>query len=536
MASASRQSSTWAKDIPASIVVFLVALPLCLGIALASEAPLFSGIIAGIIGGVVIGALSGSEISVSGPAAGLAVIVAGAIESFGGDFRVFLVAVVLAGGLQLLLGLVRAGSLVNYVPSSVIRGMLSGIGVVILLKQIPHALGRDEEFEGSLTFIDLLNPEGNTLTDIINAVQSASLMAIIISGVSLAILILWEQPFIKQRKWSRLIPGPLVVVVLGIAINELLGSAVPRLKLLAADGHMVELPVPATLGEFFNFFSLPKFDAAFASSDTIKLVIQTAIVLALVASLETLLSLEAADKLDPLKRLSSKNKELRAQGLGNALSGLVGGLPITAVIVRTTANIYSGSATRWSAIIHGALLFLTVMLIPAWLNYIPLSSLAAILIVVGYRLASYNLIKRMYASGMKQFVPFVITVLAILFIDLLYGVLIGLLVGFFFVLRGSQSNGFTMASTGKNYLIRINKDVSFLNKNELKEILLDIPLDASIIIDGTRARIIDDDIYQEIEDFAESCKHTGRDVELRNLHSQAPPAYQDRFDLPTLKH
>ena len=504
-----------ASDLPAGLVVFLVALPLCLGIALASGAPLFSGIIAGIIGGLVVSLLSGSEISVSGPAAGLAVIVATAIAHLG-SFRVFLLAVAISGLIQLGLGFLRAGVIGNYVPNAVIKGMLAAIGVVIILKQIPHALGRDLHYEGDFDFFFEMDAESNTLTDIIKAVYSANAEAIIITIVSLAVLLFWERPALRKYNFFKLVPAALIVVILGILINEGFRLFFTDFYLRAEDGHLVSLPQANGLTAFFQQFTLPDWSAL-----NNKQVYVTALTLAIVGSIESLLSIEATDKLDPQRRISSTNRELIAQGVGNLLSGLIGGLPITSVIVRSSANVYAGAKTRLSSFVHGVLLFVCVLLIPGLLNQIPLASLAAILLVIGYKLTKLELYKKMYQAGITQFLPFIVTVIAIVFTDLLNGVLIGLIVGIFFVIRTNHHSALTLVNQENYYLLRFNKDLSFVNKTELKDRLASIPPEADLIIDGTKATFIDNDIYDVIADFQESAKYNNIRVELKNFESKS---------------
>jgi MFS superfamily sulfate permease-like transporter len=398
-------------DLPASIIVFLVAVPLCLGIALASGAPLFSGIIAGIVGGIVVGSLSGSPLGVSGPAAGLAVIVLAAIEDLGA-FESFLLAVVVAGAIQLLLGFLRAGIIGYYFPSSVIKGMLTGIGLIIILKQIPHAFGYDADPEGSLAF---QQPDGhNTFSELYYMLDFISPGALVVTSLSLLILILWEQPFMKRIRLFQLVQGPLVVVALGVLLNMFFQNF-PTFTI--SKEHLVQLPTFSNFTGFIGNFTFPDF-SQFGNPQ----IYTVAITMAVVASLETLLSVEAIDKLDPYKRVTPTNRELKAQGIGNMLSGLIGGLPVTQVIVRSSANIQSGGRTKTSAIAHGILMLSCVVAIPHVLNMIPLASLAAILFLVGYKLAKPKLFIDMYQKGWIQFVPFLVTVLGIMFTDLLYGI------------------------------------------------------------------------------------------------------------------
>ena len=417
------------SDLPASIVVFFVALPLCLGIALASGAPLFSGLIAGIVGGIVVGALSGSQIGVSGPAAGLAAIVLTAIGTLGG-YENFLVAVVIGGAIQLLFGILKAGIIGYYFPSSVIKGMLTGIGVIIILKQIPHFFGYDADPEGDFAFFQVDGE--NTFSEIFLALNSISLGATIIAFVSLGILLLWSQVLSKKGKIFQLVQGPLVAVAVGV-IFYLVTKGNETLAI--AGEHLVQVPVPDSFDSFIGQFSFPNFSIIGTSEVWI-----VGFTIALVASLETLLCVEATDKLDPEKRVTPTNRELLAQGTGNMLSGLIGGLPITQVIVRSSANIQSGGRTKLSAIIHGFFLLISVILIPTVLNMIPLSVLAAVLLIVGYKLAKPSTFKAMYKAGWKQFVPYIVTIVGIVFTDLLIGIGLGLAVGIVIVLLKSYQN------------------------------------------------------------------------------------------------
>ncbi|MEJ8801555.1 SulP family inorganic anion transporter [Pontibacter sp. H249] len=490
------------NDLPAGLVVFLVAVPLCLGIAMASGAPLFSGIIAGIVGGIVVSLISGSQLGVSGPAAGLAVIVLHAIQDLG-SFEVFLSAVVLAGVIQLALGFLKAGNIGYYFPTSVIKGMLAGIGVIIILKQIPHAFGYDENFEGSMHFIE---PQGGTtFSAIFNMLNYITPAALIISVLSLAILILWDQVLVKKGKVFQLIQGPLVVVLLGIGLNIVFQNAFPQLVL--RDNHLVTLPVADSIGGFITQFTAPDFSRIFSYE-----VIFLAGTLAVVASLETLLCLEATDKLDPYKRISPANRELKAQGIGNIISGLIGGLPITQVIVRSSANIQSGGRTKLSAFIHGILILVCVIAIPNILNMIPLASLAAILLMVGYKLAKPELFKSMYRNGMMQFLPFVVTILAIVFTDLLTGIGIGMAVAIFFILKNSYQVSHFMQKEktreGKDkYHMVLAEEVTFLNKGNILRTLRRVPEGAELEIDYTKSAVIDHDVRELIEDFKETA-HT----------------------------
>ncbi len=492
------------SDLPASIVVFLVALPLCLGIALGSGAPLFSGLIAGIVGGIVIGALSGSQLSVSGPAAGLTTIVAAAILKLPA-FEAFLLAVVLCGAFQITLGFLKAGVIGDYIPGAVIKGMLAAIGLILILKQFPHLVGYDADFEGDESFAQPNNE--NTLSAITNSLRYITPVAVIIGVICLVFQFSWEKFVSNKTGFLKLLPAPLVVVLIGVGINEYLkstgGSA------LGAD-HMVNIPIASDAGEFISFFSFP--DWSNLSNVDVWI---TAITLALVASLETLLSLEAIDDLDPYQRVSPTNRELKAQGVGNMISGLIGGLPITSVIVRSSANVNAGAKTKLSAIFHGLLLLLSVALIPGILNLIPKSALAAILIFTGYKLAKPTLFKMYYKKGMDQFFPFVITIAAILFTDLLKGVLIGIVVGLFFIIRSNFRSAVFVVNDKNRYLFRLRKDVSFLNKPIIKRKLEEVPDNSLVLIDASRADFIDKDVVEVIEDFMISAPLKNITVELK---------------------
>ena len=486
------------SDLPASIVVFFVALPLCLGIALASGAPLFSGIIAGIVGGILVGFASGSALGVSGPAAGLAVIVFGALSTLG-SFQAFLVAVVLAGFIQIALGYLKAGFIAYFFPSSVINGMLTGIGLLIILKQIPHALGYDFEYVGSESFTQ--NDGENTFSALANAYSLFTPGAVLIAFISLAILVLWDQVLTKTHRIFQLIQGPLVVVVLGITMNSLYQTGMLNLT-LGAD-QLVNLPVTSGLSEFFMQFTFPDF-SHLTNPDVYKI----AAILAIVASIETLLCVEATDKLDPLKRVTPSNRELKAQGLGNIVSGLLGGLPVTQVIVRSSANIAFGAKSRLSAILHGFFLLISAITIAALLNMIPLASLAVILIMVGYKLAKPSLFRKMYALGWEQFAPFTTTVIAILMTDLLTGIGIGLAVGLLFTLHHSYRNSHHMKSTtttegGREvHHIVLAQEVSFFNKASIIAALEAIPEKSRVIIDCSNSKSIAYDVAEFIRDFA----------------------------------
>ncbi|APY10851.1 hypothetical protein BWZ22_06185 [Seonamhaeicola sp. S2-3] len=495
------------KDLPASIVVFFVALPLCLGIALASGAPLFSGLIAGIIGGIVVGALSGSKVGVSGPAAGLAAIVLTAIGTLGG-YQNFLVAVVLGGVIQLLFGVLKAGVIGYYFPSSVIKGMLTGIGIIIILKQIPNFFGYDEESAWDLEFFEI--DGGNTFSELFSMLSNIHPGAAIIGIISLAILVLWDRVLSKKGKIFKLIQGPLVAVVLGILFYNFTKGG----PLSIAGKHLVSVPIPESASDFLNQFNFPNF-MAITNVD----VWVTAFTIALVASLETLLCVEASDKIDPDKNTTPTNRELLAQGTGNIISGLIGGLPITQVIVRSSANIQSGGKSKLSTIIHGFLLLISVILIPRLLNMIPLSVLAAILLVVGYKLAKPSLFKSMYKLGWKQWAPFIVTVVGIVFTDLLFGIGLGLLVGIVVILLKSYQNSHFLhiedKSNGKHKIkMTLAEEVTFFNKGAILKELDSLPRDTYLELDLIKTRYLDNDIIEILEDFLYKAEERNIDIKL----------------------
>ncbi len=484
------------SDIPASIVVFFVALPLCLGIALASGAPLFSGLIAGIVGGIVVGLLSGSAIGVSGPAAGLAAIVLASIGTLGG-FENFLLAVVLGGVIQVLFGVLKAGVIGYYFPSSVIKGMLTGIGIIIIIKQIPYFFGYDKVLVANASFTEMSN--------------FISPGATLIAFIGLGILILWNTWLSNAHKFFQIIQGPVVAVGVGI-LYFILTKNNPSWQIESA--LLVNVPVPGDINSFLGQFSSPDFSQI--SNPEIWL---TAFTIALVASLETLLCVEATDKLDPRKRVTPTNRELFAQGTGNIISGLIGGLPITQVIVRSSANIQSGGKTKTSAIVHGFLLLLSVLIIPKLLNNIPLSVLASILLVVGYKLAKPKLFISIYKQGWKQFVPFIVTVLGIIFTDLLIGIGLGLAVGVIVVLIKSFQNSHFLHIEDKSNGVRklkmtLAEEVTFINKGAILKELEAIKKDTNLEIDVRKTRFLDYDIIEILEDFSLKAKNRNIDITL----------------------
>jgi len=483
-------------DLPAGIVVFLIAVPLCLGIALASGAPLFSGMISGIIGGIVVGTLSKSHTSVSGPAAGLAAVVLVAIQTLG-SYEAFLLAVVLAGLFQIALGFARAGSIADYFPSSVIKGMLTAIGIIIILKQIPHALGYDHTAEGAESFVE--NDGSNTFSSIWTALtEFIHPGAILVALMAIGIMLVWDKPFIKKRLSS--VPGALVAVITAVLLNQLLKSFGDPWAI--RQEHLVSIPIAQSMGEFIGLFTMPDF-TQWANPA----IYTTAFTLCVVASIETLLSIEAVDRIDPQMRISDTNRELKAQGIGNLISGLVGGLPITSVIVRSSANIDANSRSKMSAIFHGILILVCVALIPTILNLIPLAALAAILILTGYKLAKPKMFKTMYTNGKYQWWPFIITVVAVVFTDLLTGVGIGLAASVVSILVGNMKNAYKFKKEkyhdGDIIHIHLSQEVSFLNKAGIKHTLNKLPKNSKVLIDARGTAYIDFDILEIIREFNE---------------------------------
>ncbi|WP_010135697.1 SulP family inorganic anion transporter [Ochrovirga pacifica] len=483
-------------DFSASIVVFLVALPLCLGIALASGAPLYSGLISGIIGGIVVGSFSNSPLGVSGPAAGLAVIVLNAITDLG-SFNIFLVAVVIGGAIQLIMGFFKAGIIAYYFPSSVIKGMLAGIGILIFYKQLDDAVG-----------IKALSLDAIS--------EGINVNVTLITIISLAILILWQSSFVKKIPFVGQLPGPLLAVIISILLANFAVDIAPD--------YLVKIPVASSTEEFFASFTFPDFAEGLGNKD----VYVTGIVIAVVASLETLLCVEATDKQDPLKRTTSTNTELIAQGIGNMCAGLIGGLPVTQVIVRSSANMQAGGKTKTSAILHGFLLLISIICIPVLLNKIPLATLAAILLIVGYKLASPATFKKMYSEGMSQFIPFIVTIVGIVGTDLLKGIGLGMVVAIFIILRNNYKIPYFLEEENEgekgSYTIELSEDVTFLNKASVLKVLDKIPEESNVTISATKTQFIHRDIIEIIEDFsikAENKKITLTLIDLDlDLHKQ----------------
>lgn len=494
-------------DFPASIVVFLVALPLCLGIAMASGAPLFAGVLTGVIGGIVVASVSGSQLSVSGPAAGLTTIVYGAIQQLGA-YETFLLAVVIAGIVQLVLGIIKAGMIGNFFPSAVILGMLTAIGITIILKQLPLAFGMTEAHAFEM--------EGGGIAAFTDTVfSSVNWGATIICLLSLAILIYW--PSIKGL---NKLPAPLVVVIVGVGLGFAFQNS--ALALIAGETHFVSIPTVSSFQEFTGLFVFPDF-TQIVNGD----VWMVAVTIAIVASLETLLSIEAVDKLDPFKRNSPTNRELVAQGVGNTTSGLLGGIPLTSVIVRSSANVNSGGRTRQSAILHGIWLLVALLAIPVIINLIPLACLAAILLHTGYKLAKPTLFKQVYNRGLDQFIPFIVTVIAIVATDLLKGVGIGILVSTFYIFRANIQNAFIFniskdsdsdEKNNEKAVITLAEEVTFLNKAAIQKQLYGLPKTVqSIVIDGTKSKFIDKDVIEVIKDFEQNALSKGLAINLKDI-------------------
>ncbi|WPR71515.1 SulP family inorganic anion transporter [Flavobacterium sp. NG2] len=484
------------SDFASGLVVFLVALPLCLGIAMASGAPLFSGIISGVIGGLVVGYLSQSHISVSGPAAGLTAIVLTAITDFGA-FDVFLMSVFIAGLLQLGLGFLKAGSISNYFPTNVIEGMLAGIGVIIILKQIPHAFGYDADYEGDQSFVQSNGDNSfSSLFEIFNHIQIG---AVLVTITSLIILISWDKvSFLKKIK---LVPGALVAVISGIVLNEIFIQSGSEFAI--SKSHLVSLPVPTSIEEFKGIITTPNFSAFLNPKVWV-----TGMTIAIVASIETLLCIEAADRMDPQKRYTNTNVELKAQGVGNIVSSLLGGLPMTSVVVRSSANCNAGAKSKMSTIIHGSLLLLSVLSIPVLLNKIPLATLATILILIGYKLAKPATFLHFWEKGKYQFVPFIATLVAVVATDLLKGVMLGMIISIIFILRGNLKRAYSFKKEeyvdGDVIHIDLAQEVSFLNKAAIKLTLNSIPENSSVIINAHDTVYIAHDILDLISEFKEN--------------------------------
>ena len=529
--------SQFNADLPAGLIVFLVAVPLCLGIAAVSGVSAFSGLIAGIVGGIVVGSLSGSQLGVSGPAAGLAVIIATALQEFKAQvdqslapgaffaeaFQTFLLAVVLAGGIQILLGFLNGGIIGYYFPSSVIKGMLAGIGITIFLKEIPHVLGYDKDLEGDMDFWQVDGE--NTLTEIINAFGNPDFGAASIGALGLLILILWQQGFVQRIKLFTYIQGPLVAILSGIGLVYLYRGGSHEML----TEHLVNVPVATSANDFFGFFTFPRFSAI-----SNPLVWKTALVIALVASIETLLSAEATDKMDPQKRVTPANRELKAQGIGNMVSGLLGGLPITQVIVRSSTNIQSGGKTKMSAIVHGFFILGFVAFLPQLLNLVPRASLAAILLIVGFKLANPSTFKAMWSAGLNQFTPFLVTILFIVFKDLLWGVSIGLTVAILEILYLNYRKPYLVnidQNTADNiFHFQLAEDVTFLHKASILDTLNKVPPGSNVIIDGSKSISIHPDVREIISDFETHAQFINVTLTLVGMKEGVQPDPLAEFD------
>lgn len=480
------------RDLTSGLVVFLVALPLCLGVAKASDAPYFAGILSGIIGGIVVGLLSGSQTSVSGPAAGLTAVVSAQIAQLG-SFDTFLLALVIGGLIQMCLGIARLGFLSAFFPNSVIKGLLAAIGVILILKQIPHVVGHDTDPEGEMAFSQ--PDERNTFTEFVDMVGDMHAGAAVIGLLSIALLVFWDG---NKRLKKTNIPSPLIAVLIGVILSEVFRRFGGRWVIEAT--HLVQVPVAESISGVTSFLMHPDF-----SQWNNPAVYKAGITIAIVASLETLLNLEAVDKLDPKKRQSPSSRELTAQGIGNALSGLVGGLPVTSVIVRSSVNVNAGGQTKMATVVHGCLMLGSVVLAPQWINRIPLASLAAILLVTGFKLASPKVIKAMWKEGRYQFLPFILTVVAIVLTDLLIGIMIGLAISIAFVLHSNLRRPLRRVvekhASGEVMRIELANQVSFLNKAALEQALLDVPRGGSVLIDARNSVYIDPDVVHLINEF-----------------------------------
>lgn len=511
-----KNKSTWQHDLPASLVVFLVALPLCLGVGLASTnipsitglPSVFSGLIAGVVGGIVVGFISKSNIGVSGPAAGLITIVLAAITTLG-SFEAFLVAVVIAGILQIIAGYLKLGILANYFPSSVIKGMLAAIGITLLLKEFPHAIGYDKDFFGDESFFQA---DGhNTFSELIYALNAVHPGSIIISSVSLIILLVLERPIFKRFSVLKFLPSALFVVVIGVLLNLFFAQFNARFAI--QPEHLVQIPVVKSIQDFKGLFVFPDF--SFLTNPSVYIIGGT---IALVGSLETLLSVEATDKLDPLKNHTPTNQELKAQGVGNIVSGLLGGLPITQVVVRSSANINSGGKSKKATILHGVLLLISVLFLAPFINQIPLASLAAILIMVGYKLAKIQLFKQVYQQGLDQFIPFIVTIVGVLMTDLLKGIVAGIIISIFYILKRNYKNNYQIIDNGEQVTILLSEEVTFLNKSGIFESLNEIKPKTKLTIDATKSTNIDFDVLEVIQEFkAYTAVEKNIDLTLLNI-------------------
>ncbi|MCK9360347.1 SulP family inorganic anion transporter [Acidithiobacillus sp.] len=498
-------------DVPAAVVVALVAMPLCLGVALASGTPLIAGLIAGIMGGVLVPLFSRSQLAVSGPTPAIVATVLVAMQTLP-SFSAFLLAVVIAGVIQIVLGMIRAGVVAYFFPSAVIQGILSAIGIILILKQFPYAIGFDLGEFGSQDFISAHGE--NTFTAVIAALAHLEWGALLVSVLALSILITWDKvALLRKQTW---LSGPLMAVIFGTLLNTLLLHTVPS---LAVNGpNLVSLPIIRSFADLRGMLHMP--DWEMIGSKTVWV---TAIALTFITSLESLLSIEAADKLDIFKRRTPLDRELLSQGIANVASGLIGGLPVAAVIVRSTANVAAGARTKASAFLHGLFLLLAVLFLATLMNHIPLAALASILIFVGFKLAHPSIFTRMFRLDKSQYLPFIITIVAILFTSLIIGVVVGLLTGVFFVLKANYHSAIEIGREGSAYKIALNREVTFVNKARLSHILERLPKGAEVILDGEHVGFIDHDVLEVIRDFERSAPL--REIRLR----------EQGFDAPVLK-
>jgi MFS superfamily sulfate permease-like transporter len=502
---------TWKNiqcDIPAGIAIFFIAIPMSLGISLACGAPLYSGLIASILGGILVSPLSGSTLGISGAAAGLVVIMLSSIESLG--FSAFLLTVFIAGICQIVMGITKMGSIAHYFPSAVIKGMLSGIGAIIFIKQIPHAVGYDSDYEGDLSFFQADNY--SSFSELAHMLESFSPTATAIAILSLIILIIWEQPKFKNTHFFQSLHGTLIVIIVGIICNECLRAYFPDIAL--KDAHLVSLPIPQKLTDLLEQMNTPDF-----SQLTNPVIYISAITLAFVASLETLLAVEAVDRLDVYRRVTPTNRELIVQGIANMMSGLLGGLPLTQVIIRSSISIQSGAKTQAAGFVSGVLLLIAVFLIPDWLNKIPLASLASILLVTSYKLMRPRIIMKMYDAGIYHFLPFCATIVGLIFTDFLTGILIGFACALISVIVENYKSAMYFREThiGNKIIFRLSENVSFLNKANLKQTFDHLPKDSEVIIDATRSTYLDYDVFEVIRDFKKEAPLKNIQVTLQNV-------------------
>lgn len=492
----------FSSDMSSGIVVFLVAIPLCLGVAVASGVSELSGIVAGVVGGILVGALSGSQLSVSGPAAGLTAIVAAAVLKLPA-IEAFFLAVVISGVMQIIMGAFKLGIIGDYIPNSVIKGMLAGIGIILIIKQLPYLVGYNAPEGGSA------QAGGGAFTAVLEAIKHITPMVMVIGLTGLALMVLFDMKWMKSKKIFQILNGPLVVVLVAVMLATVTGG-------LSTD-HLVNLPVADNLPEFVSLLTFPNWE--FLNNPDVWI---TAVTLALVASLETLLAIEAVDKLDPEKRATPNNRELMAQGSGNIVSGLLGGLPLTSVIVRSSANINSGAKSKMSTIIHGLLILVSVLFLPAVLNMIPKAALAAVLIYTGYKLAKVSLFREYYKKGWHQFMPFVVTLSSIVLTDLLTGVMIGLVLAVFYIIRDNFRSSIYMVKDRNNYMLRLRKDISFFSKPVLKKKFAEVPDNSVVLIDVSRAEFVDLDITDTINEFKEQAKFRNITVRVSGSFSNVP--------------